>query len=138
MTIPPLLRLMTTIAILLLVGCANPPYDEVDAAELQALLDRGVPLYDVRRPEEWRQTGVIAGSQKLTWVDGSGRPTREFYTTFLRDVPKDQPVAVICRTGNRTAHLARELMERHGYTQVHNVTHGIKGWLAKGLPVVKD
>ena len=59
-------------------GCAEPPYINVNNSELKALLAQGVPLYDVRRPEEWRQTGVVEGRHKLTYVDAAGRPHPEF------------------------------------------------------------
>lgn len=51
---------------------------------------------------------------------------------------KDDPVVLICRTGSRTDKLARELMEKQGYTQVYNVRHGITGWIAGTNPVVKN
>ena len=121
---------------LTLGGCAEPPYTNVDNAELKALLAKGVPLYDVRRPEEWRQTKVVEGSRTLTFVDASGRPNPDFLPRFTAEVDKHEPVVLICRTGNRTDILARELMEM-GYTQVYNVRHGITRWIGEGNPVVK-
>lgn len=120
-----------------LAGCSKPPYENIDNTQLKALLEQGVPLYDVRRPEEWRQTGVVEGSRLITWVDASGRPQAGFFQKLAADAPKDQPIAIICRTGNRTSQLARELMEAHGYSRVYNVQHGIAGWIAAGQPVVK-
>ncbi len=120
-----------------LTGCAKPPYHNVDNTELQALLAQGVPIYDVRRPEEWKQTGIVAGSRTLTWVDKGGKPDPAFFPAFTAQVGKNTPVILICRTGNRTDLLARELMVGHGYTQVYNVRHGITGWLGDKLPVVK-
>lgn len=119
---------------LTLGGCAEPPYTNVDNAGLKALLAQGVPLYDIRRPEEWRQTRVVEGSRTLTYVDASGRINPEFLPRFTAEVGKNDPVVLICRTGNRTDALARELMER-GYTQVYNVRHGISRWIGEGNPV---
>ncbi|MBZ0069428.1 MAG: sulfurtransferase [Thiobacillus sp.] len=119
---------------LTLGGCAEPPYTNVDNAGLKALLAQGVPLYDIRRPEEWRQTRVVEGSRTLTYVDASGRINPEFLPRFMAEVGKNDPVVLICRTGNRTDALARELMER-GYTQVYNVRHGISRWIGEGNPV---
>ena len=45
----------------------------VDSAELQQLRTEGVPVIDVRRPEEWSKTGVIEGSHLLTFFDAKGR-----------------------------------------------------------------
>ncbi|MHB1083217.1 MAG: rhodanese-like domain-containing protein [Thiobacillus sp.] len=97
---------------LTLGGCGEPPYTNVDNAGLKALLAQGVPLYDIRRPEEWRQAGVVAGSRTLTYVDASGRANPELLPRFAAEVGKNDPVVLICRTGNRTDVLARELMER--------------------------
>lgn len=119
-------------------ACSKPPYENLDNAQLKTLIEQGVPLYDVRRPEEWKQTGVVEGSRLLTWVDGSGRVQPGFFENLAAEAPKDKPVAIICRTGNRTSQLARELMEKHGYTKVYNVKDGITGWLASGQPVLRN
>jgi len=118
-----------------LAGCAEPPYNNVDNAGLERLLERGVPLFDVRRPEEWRETGVVAGSQRLTFVDASGRVSPGFLDALTGTVPRDQPIALICRTGNRTDVLARHLVERMGYSRVYNVRDGIMRWIGEGRPV---
>lgn len=119
-------------------GCAEPPYSNADNDQLKALLAQGVPIYDIRRPEEWRSTGVVEGSRKLTFVDAGGRSNPEFLPRFTAEVGKDDPVVLICRTGSRTDKLARELMEKQGYTQVYNARHGITGWIAGNNPVVKN
>jgi rhodanese-related sulfurtransferase len=122
---------------LALGGCSEPPYTNVDNAQLKTLLAQGVPLYDVRRPEEWRQTGVVAGSRTLTYVDAKGRVNPELLPRIQAEVPKDAPIALICRTGNRTDALARELAEQ-GYTRIYNVRHGITRWIADRNPVVRN
>lgn len=122
----------------LLQGCAEPPYINITSDQLQEMLDQGVPLYDIRRPDEWKTTGVIDGSRRLTFVDQSGRLMPDFLTEFTRAVHKDQPVMLICRVGNRSAALARYLMEEHGYTKVYNVEDGIRSWLRDRRPVIRD
>jgi rhodanese-related sulfurtransferase len=119
-------------------GHAAPPYKNADNQQLQALLAQGVPMYDVRRADEWRQTGVIAGSRRLTFVDGGGKLNPEFMPQFTQAVGKNDPVILICRTGNRTDVLARYLVEKFGYTQVYNVREGIMGWMREGRPVQRD
>ena len=134
-----LLRLPEALLLTLaLGGCAEPPYTNVDNGGLKTLLAQGVPVYDVRRAEEWRATGVVEGSHKLTFVDARGRPNPEFLPRFTAEVGKDDPVMLICRTGNRTDKLARELMEKHGYTRVYNVRDGIAGWIGRDNAVVKN
>lgn len=130
------LSLAALCGLLLLGGCGEPPYTNVDNAGLKSLLEQGVPLYDVRRPEEWRQTGVVAGSRLLTYVDAAGRPNPQLLPRLTGEVAKDAPIALICRTGNRTDALARELAAQ-GYTRIYNVRDGITRWIGEGNPVVR-
>ncbi len=127
-------------ALLLLVpalgAAAEPLYANIDNAQLKALLAQGTPVYDIRRPEEWQQTGVVPGSRKLTYVDASGRLLVDFMPRFTGEVRRDEPVIVICRVGNRSERLARELVGKLGYTRVYNLRHGISGWIAEGNPVL--
>lgn len=137
-----MLKRLFSIALLLvaLAGCAEPPpppYKNIDNAQLKTLLAQGMPIYDVRRPDEWRQTGVVEGSRLLTFVGENGRVSPDFLPQFAAAAGKDDPVILICRTGNRTDVLARELMEKHGYTQVYNVRDGITRWIREGNAVVK-
>jgi two-component system CheB/CheR fusion protein len=48
----------------------------------------------------------------------------------------DQPVIVICRSGNRTKDVSQLLSQQAGYTKVYNVKSGIKGWIKEGGAVV--
>ena len=118
-----------------LSGCAEPPYNNLDNQQLKAKLKQGTPLYDIRRVDEWRQTGVVENSQLLTFVDASGRLKPDFFTKFTAAVGQHDPVILICRTGNRTDSLARHLVEQMGYTQVYNVRHGISRWIREKRPV---
>lgn len=118
-----------------LSGCAEPPYNNLDNQQLKAKLEQGTPLYDIRRVDEWRQTGVVENSQLLTFVDASGRLKPDFFTKFTAAVGQHDPVILICRTGNRTDSLARHLVEQMGYTQVYNVRHGISRWIREKRPV---
>ena len=119
----------------LLSACAEPPYNNLNNAQLKAMLGQNVPIYDVRRPDEWRQTGVVEGSQLLTFADGSGRVIPDFLPRFTSLAGKNDPVILICRTGNRTSTLARHLVEQMGYTNVYNVRHGITQWIRDGRTV---
>lgn len=133
-----MIRILAVLAsALLLAGCAEPPYTNLDNNGLQALRDQGVPVVDIRRPEEWRETGVVEGSSLLTFVDASGRLAPGFMETFTTAFGKDDPVVLICRTGNRTDVLGRHLVEQMGYTQVYNVRDGITRWLGEGRPVAR-
>ena len=123
------------LSLALFFGIKEPPYSNIENDQLQTMLENNVPIYDVRRPEEWYQTGVIEGSQLLTFVDANGRVQERFLSRFTADVGKNEPVILICRTGSRTSTLARHLVEELGYTNVFNVDDGITRWLRENRPV---
>ena len=126
-----------TLLVAALSACAEPPYINLNNEQLKTMLQQGAPIYDIRRPEEWQQTGVVADSQLLTFVDGGGRMLPDFMHRFTSAVGKDDPVILICRTGSRTSTLARHLVEHMGYTQVYNVRDGITRWIRDGQPVTR-
>ena len=41
--------------------------------QLKALFKQGTPVVDLRTAGEWRQTGVVKGSQMITLFDEQGR-----------------------------------------------------------------
>ncbi|VAW59539.1 hypothetical protein MNBD_GAMMA11-2920 [hydrothermal vent metagenome] len=133
-----LLRAITLFTLLLtLTACFEPPYKNLDNTQLKAMMAQGVPVFDIRRTEEWHQTGVIKGSQLLTFVDNRGQVKRDFMARFTGTVDKNKPVILICRSGNRSSTLARHLVEKMGFTQVYNVRDGMNQWLKEKNSVTR-
>jgi rhodanese-related sulfurtransferase len=134
-----LLKLAAIIVFIVsLTGCFEPPpYNNLDNKQLQSMLQQGTQIFDIRLQDEWRETGVIANSKLLTFVDAGGRVLPGFMEKFTSSVDKDDPVILICHTGSRTDVLARYLVTKMGYTQVFNVRYGITDWLRNGLPVTR-
>jgi rhodanese-related sulfurtransferase len=101
----------------------------------------GVLLVDIRAPEEWGATGIPAGSVPETIHGADGLPG--FVHALLQRVDGDRtrPIALICRTGRRSA-LARAYLVDAGFTDVRDVAEGLAGgpngtgWQPSGLPVV--
>ena len=123
--------------LLALAGCAEPPYNNIDNAQLKTMLEQGVPIYDVRRADEWRQTGVVEGSKLLTFIGAEAALEPNFFPRFTAAASRDTPVIVICRTGSRTSRLAEYLVEQLGYTHVYNVRNGITHWIREGNAVTQ-
>ncbi|MEU8295750.1 rhodanese-like domain-containing protein [Micromonospora sp. NPDC048909] len=84
-------------------------------------------LLDVREDDEWA-AGHAPGAHHLPMME---LPSR------LAEVPTDQEVAVICRSGGRSAQVVTYLM-RNGWEQVRNVAGGMGDWAAAGRPVVAE
>ncbi len=117
-------------------GVGAPTFKNINNARLQELMNQDVPVYDVRREDEWQRTGVIDGSRLLTFVDRQGRMKERFLPRFTVEIATDQPVIIVCRTGNRSEILARYLTDKLGYTRVYNLRDGIVSWIYEKKPVV--
>lgn len=81
---------------------ANLLLESPSGAALAA--DAGTLLVDIRRPEEWRETGVVEGALLVTYSD-----PQSFLAAVRPHLAPGQRLALICRSGNRTSRAAREL-----------------------------
>jgi len=111
-------------------------YSNIDNAKLQELVKKGVTLVDIRRLEEWQQTGIVKSSKTITFFDNMGRINPNFVPEFTAIADPEKPVIFICRTGNRTQAASQAVAQQLGYKKVFNVTHGITGWIGDKRPVV--
>jgi len=123
--------------ILVLTACTEPPYKNINNEQLKSMIEQGVPIYDIRRQDEWHQTGMVKGSVPLTFIAKEARLNPDFFPNFTRAVDKNSSVILICRTGSRTRKLAAHLADKLGYTQIYNVRNGITDWISDGNEVIR-
>lgn len=83
-----------------------------------------VTLVDVREPYEYAE-GHVPGALSM--------PLGQV-VALAADLPKDRPLYVICRSGNRSLQAAEALVEA-GFHDVRNVGGGMISWQAAGYPV---
>jgi sulfur-carrier protein adenylyltransferase/sulfurtransferase len=94
---------------------------EIDAAEVARRLDGSAPpfLLDVREPWEWAVGSLESRGARLIPLGELERRTEE--------VPRDRPVVVYCRVGERSRTAARTLLDS-GWSEVYNLSGGIQAW----------
>ncbi len=127
----------------LLVGCATPapaaPKAAVQSTSAPAAQPTVLPadvtskmveelratgaivIIDVREPDEYA-VGRIPGSTLIPLGELAGRTD---------EVPTDKPVVMVCRSGNRSAE-AVQILQKAGFTNIHNMIGGMKAWTAAG------
>lgn len=81
---------------------------------------------DVREDDEW-SAGHIEGSLHVPMGELSARQD---------EIPQDRPIAVVCRSGNRSAAVTEALV-RAGY-DAENLVGGVAEWKGVGLGLVAD
>ncbi len=133
--------LAASFALSLLAGCARDSGPAVAAPDAWTQIQAGqLTLVDIRSPDEWGQTGVARGALEINMKHPQGG--QGFVKQVEAEVGGDRtaPIALICRTGNRTTHMQQVLTEA-GFTHVVNIREGMlgssagPGWIARGLPV---
>lgn len=93
-------------------------------------------LVDIRTPQEWAETGIGEGAIALDMR----APDFVRSLVTLRKTYEDKPIAMICRTGNRSGYVVQTLAAQ-GFPGLVDVSEGMaggpngKGWLARALPV---
>jgi hydroxyacylglutathione hydrolase len=108
------------------LGGGPKSLDLVSIEQLDALLEAGAELIDVREKDE-RDTGYIAGSRNIPY---------RLLTLGEADLPRDRPIVTICETGPRAA-IAASILAAHGF-DAHPVWNGgIDSWVAAGKPTVE-
>lgn len=110
---------------------------EIGNIELKSLLQKKIPLIDIRRKDEWKSTGIVENSILMTFFDKNGKAnTNEWLKELNKIANKKDPVILICRTGRRTGIISKFLSEKVGYRLIYDVTDGITDWIKKGNNVV--
>lgn len=127
------LKIRLALSLFALLILSNVSYAElkgVTSEELQAMLDRGVPVIDIRTPQEWQQTGIIPGSKTLMFFDSRGNyDTASWLSDFRQWVAEDdQPFVLVCRSGNRTGKVGKFLADQMKMSQVYHLERGINDW----------
>ena len=101
--------------------------EQVDPSEVDALIDEGAFLLDVREPSEWQ-----AGHSPLA----THVPMGDIATGHAGVLPRDATIVVTCRSGNRSQRVA-QFLKQEGYNAV-NAAGGMNAWFSSGREVVTD
>jgi rhodanese-related sulfurtransferase len=97
----------------------------MSVSEASQRFSEGAYLLDVRTVPEWNESHV----------DGAVLIPLDELSARISEVPTDQDVLIICRTGNRSGQ-ARDILRAAGLMRTTSITGGIVAWINAGLPVV--
>jgi rhodanese-related sulfurtransferase len=101
------------------------PPAEISVDEAYQKYEQGVYFLDVREPDEWLEYHVPNTTQI---------PLGEL-ASHVDEVPKDQEIVVVCRSGNRSQQ-GSEILRNAGFTQVTSIAGGLNAWQDAGYPTV--
>ena len=96
-------------------------------------------LIDVRSSFEYRMfhaPDAINLSLPRILMGSNSWLRRYVLPQWFQELPKDEPVALICLTSHRSPIAANQLIKA-GFTEVYNITGGMMEWRQLGLPTCK-
>lgn len=101
-------------------------FSSVSVKEASTLLQSrtDIQLIDVRTVEEFERAFI----EGATLVPISSLPS------LKESLSKDSPIIVYCAVGGRS-YAAGKYLQSAGFSEVYNMSGGIKEWYEKGLPV---
>ncbi|EME71721.1 rhodanese-related sulfurtransferase [Paramagnetospirillum caucaseum] len=136
--------ILAALAWMILAGTALAAEIKILSAPeaLRAAKAGEVVLVDIRQPEEWKQTGVAEGARLIPMrhPEGGAGFVRDLLAAAQGD--RNAPIALICRTGNRSAATAKALADA-GFTRILDVSEGMAGsgagpgWIRRDLPMTR-
>ncbi len=91
-------------------------FRQVKMSQVRELVEAGKYILDVREKNEWDE-GHIINARHIPLSELRGR---------INEIPRDQPVYIHCRSGQRSYNAALALQHR-GYNNVYNVSGGFMG-----------
>jgi rhodanese-related sulfurtransferase len=130
-------KIFLTLAILTVSLFAD--FKTIDVAEFEKLQKEGVPVIDIRTPQEWKDTGIIEGSHKITFFNEKGQPLLSDWFFEVGHLVKDkkEPFIIYCAHANRSKVLGEGLVSM-GFENVYELKDGIEnGWIKAGKKVVE-
>ena len=96
---------------------------EISVAQAYALYPDGAFFLDVREVEEW-DAGHVPDTTNIPLSELENR---------LNELPTDQDIVVICRSGNRST-IGRDILLDAGFKNVTSMQDGLREWKASGYP----
>ncbi|MCK4841254.1 MAG: rhodanese-like domain-containing protein [Methylococcales bacterium] len=97
-------------------------------------------VIDIRTEKEWATTGTIPDSHKLQFFSPKGKfNTKEWLANLdqLKSSP-DQPVILVCRSGNRSGRAGNILTKQMGMKNIYHLSNGMQSWVKAGNQTTKN
>ena len=123
--------LASSLVCLILLVAVQAAAKDISVNEAAGLLQnppQGLTIVDVRTTAEFRE-GHLAGAVNMDFFGAS-------FDSQILALPKDKPILLYCRTGNRSAG-AYDAMEKEGITNILHMNQGVTAWQQAGLPLQK-
>jgi len=130
-------KILATLALLTITLFAD--FKTIGVEEFEKLQKEGLPVIDIRTEGEWKETGIIEGSHKITFFSEKGQALLADWFFEVGHLVKDKktPFIIYCAHASRSKSLGEGLIGM-GFETVYELKGGIEnGWIKLGKSVKK-
>ena len=113
-------------------------YLKITSSKLELLMRKNIVIIDIRKDKEWKKTGIIPNSYKLTYIDeGNEYNIKRWLYIFSRLVKsKSTKFVLVSKTSKKSKELAEFLSEEKKYMNVYYLKNGIESWIKEDKKVL--
>jgi len=104
---------------------------KLSTSQLEALLRKNIVIIDIRREDEWKKTGIIPNSYRLTFYNKKNEYNmKRWLYIFARLVKsKNNTFVLVSSNSKRAKKVAQILIEEKNYKNAHYLDKGINKWI---------
>lgn len=110
----------------------------VSSEQVANVLGKSPKLIDLRGPKEWKKTGMIPNSYKMTFYHKKGKKDLAKWLNVFQRVVKspNQPFGLVS-THTKKAKAVAKFLSSMGYRKVYYLDGGIADWIEQGGQVIE-
>jgi rhodanese-related sulfurtransferase len=112
----------------------------ISSEQLQTMQQQNALVIDIRTQQEWAETGTIPESLKIQFFDKNGNYDSEQWLKQLNERRQslNQPVILVCRSGNRSAKVGNFLTQKLGMNNIYHLENGMNAWTKEAREIDKE
>ena len=112
---------------------AKSQIQEIDVSAVNALLDEGYQVLDVREPAEFL-AGTIAGALNIPRGILEPAADRQYAGRREELMDRDKKWLLFCASSGRSA-MASVVLQQMGFKNIKNINGGMNAWKVAELPI---
>ena len=125
-----------------IIDIIPPKYKVILSKDLNQLVsDENLIIIDIRTKKEWKKTGIIKGSKKITAFDSKGNFNNKFLNSFNslieNKINEKTKIVFISDKGDVSSILANGFAEQLNFKNIFSLQGGIKAWSHLNYPLKK-
>jgi len=113
---------------------AKSKIQEIEVSEVQALLEDGYQVLDVREPAEFA-AGIITGALNIPRGILEPAADRQYAGRHEELQDREKKWLIFCASSGRSA-MAAVVLQQMGFTNIKNINGGMNAWKAAELMVI--